>query len=145
MGVEKPTSRSYLLKDPSDYQWQDVRDYALWSIFEYCGPFERQTVKENSVFKSFFGRYGPERSVAIIRFAFGVSNGLWYGNPIGVNKFSKGADPYFAEEILKLIGLKETNGDTKTSTTTTPSRDQDVEDGRVETALSDAGESSKHS
>lgn len=82
--------------------WEQLRDYVVRKIEEAHGPFPRDFKKEHAIFKSFTARWGDKAS-AIARHAFEVNNGFWRNAPIGVNRFTKGCDPYFAEIIAERL------------------------------------------
>lgn len=89
---------AYLLKQDSEWSWEDLRDYVTGQIEQYHGPQVRNAMKEASVFKSFLSRHGSQ-AVAIARFAFEVERGMWQRAPISVNRFCKASDVYFADVI----------------------------------------------
>lgn len=96
--VSPVAGASYLLKDDSQWTWEDLRDYVMGQIERYHGPQLRNPVKEAAIFKGFLTRHG-DKAVAIARFAFEVQRGMWQRAPISANRFCKGSDPYFADVI----------------------------------------------
>lgn len=95
--VHKPSqARAYLGK--SEWAWDDLRDYVVTQIEERYGAFPRDSRKESGIFKSFLARWGG-KAQPIARYAFEMADGRWAGAPIGVNRFCKGSDPFFAEVI----------------------------------------------
>lgn len=94
------TAKSYLMKEAALWTWEDLRDYVITSATERFGAQLRNPVKEKSVFSSFIKRYGTERAVLVAMAAFQVFEGIWASAPIGVNRFCKNSDPYFADVIL---------------------------------------------
>lgn len=93
---------SYLLKEDSQWTWEDLRDYVMGQIEQFHGPQLRNPVKEASIFKGFLKRHGA-KSVGIARFAFEVQRGMWQRAPISVNRFCAGSDPYFANPISERL------------------------------------------
>jgi hypothetical protein len=100
--VTPVSGASYLLKEDSQWTWEDLRDYVMGQIEQYHGPQLRNAMKEASVFKGFMNRHGSQ-AVAIARFAFEVQRGMWQRAPISVNRFCKGSDPYFADPIKERL------------------------------------------
>lgn len=96
--VTPVSGAAYLLKEDSQWTWEDLRDYVMGQIEQYHGPQVRHAVKEASIFKGFLKRHG-DKAVAIARFAFEVQRGMWQRAPISVNRFCAGSDPYFADVI----------------------------------------------
>ena len=96
--VTAVSGAAYLLKEDSQWSWEDLRDYVMGQIEEFHGPQLRNTMKESSVFKGFMARHGV-KAVGIARFAFEQQRGMWQRAPISVNRFCKGSDPYFADPI----------------------------------------------
>lgn len=93
---------SYLLKADSEWSWEDIRDYAMSQIEQYHGPQVRNAVKESAIFRSFAARHG-DKAVGIVRFAFEQQRGMWQRAPIGVNRFCKASDVYFANVIAERL------------------------------------------
>lgn len=89
---------SYLLKEDSQWTWENLRDYVMGQIEEFHGPQLRNAMKEAAIFKGFMKRHG-DKAVGIARFAFEVQRGMWQRAPISVNRFCAGSDPYFADPI----------------------------------------------
>lgn len=86
----------------AEWEWQQLRDYVVNEIENRFGPFPRfSPVKESGIFKSFIKRW--PNAVAIARFAFEHSEGMWRGAPINIQRFCKGNDPYFAAVISERI------------------------------------------
>ena len=97
--VTPVASRSDLLVEPSEWSWQEFRDYVVAHIEQVSGPFPRDAKKEYGIFSRFLNTYGQD-AVRIAKYAFEVCDGWWKGAPISVNRFTKGSDPYFANVIL---------------------------------------------
>jgi hypothetical protein len=93
---------SYLLKEDSQWTWEDLRDYVMGQIETFHGPQLRNPVKEASIFKGFLKRHGA-KAVGIARFAFEQQRGMWQRAPISVNRFCAGSDPYFADVIAERL------------------------------------------
>lgn len=90
----------YLLKPCGEWDWSDLRDYVIAEAEKVSGPQIRNPAKECGIFKSFITRYGIHDAVVIAMAAFQIYNGVWRSAPIGVNRFTKGNDPYFSDVIL---------------------------------------------
>lgn len=99
--TQKPIeSRGFTLRDAAAWDWSDLRDYVVTQIESKFGPQPRDSKKEYGIFNRFIKTYGGEKAAAIARYAFEVEGGWWMSAPIGVNRFTRGCDPYFAEVIL---------------------------------------------
>jgi len=98
VSVTAVAGASYLLKEDSQWTWEDLRDYVMGQIEQYHGPQVRNAMKESSIFKAFLARHG-EDAIKIARFAFEVQRGMWQRAPIAANRFCKASDPYFADPI----------------------------------------------
>lgn len=92
---------AYLLKPEGEWAWTDLRDYVIDKIREVSSrPVPRDPAKEKAIFASFLARY-QEFAGVIARHAFeGPDAGWWRGAVIGVNRFCKGSDPFFADVIV---------------------------------------------
>lgn len=91
---------SFLLKPAAQWTWSDLRDYVITEAEKRFGPQVRDPKKEAGIFKGFIGRYGIQDAVMIAMTAFEVYQGTWRSAPIGVTRFTKGNDPFFADVIL---------------------------------------------
>jgi len=92
-----------LLDDPSDWSWEQLRDYVMRSIAERHGPQPRhESAKVNSIFKSFAARWGSQAG-PIARFAFERQDGFWRSAPVTIARFTKGNDGYFAGPISERL------------------------------------------
>jgi hypothetical protein len=100
--VTPVSGASYLLKDDSQWTWEDLRDYVMGQMEQYHGPQIRNALKEASIFKGFMSRHG-EKAVAIARFAFENQRGMWQRAPISVNRFCKASDAYFSDLIAERL------------------------------------------
>lgn len=89
-------------KDPAAWSWEDLRSYVVRSIERIHGPFPRDAVKEGSIFRSFAGRWGTQAG-PIACFVFEELAGMWRGAPVGVHRFCKGADNYFAAPLAERL------------------------------------------
>ncbi len=98
---------AYLLKPDAEWTWSDLRDYVLDKIREVSGrPAPRDPAKEKAIFSSFLSRY-QEFSGMIARHAFeGPDAGWWRGAVIGMNRFCRGSDPFFADVIVGRLVAK---------------------------------------
>lgn len=103
-----PDTRVYmaatdLLDSPTDWSWEQLRDYVMRSIAERHGPQPRhESHKINSVFKSFAARWGNQAG-PIARFAFEQQDGFWRSAPVTLARFTKGNDDYFAGPISERL------------------------------------------
>ena len=94
---------SYEGKPEAEWGWSEFRDFVVDKITETSGPFPRMAEREAGIFKRFLAEYGATDAVAIVRYAFDVCGGRWANAPIGITRFCKGSDPYFAQPILERI------------------------------------------
>lgn len=94
-------ARTFLLGDETSWGWREVRDYVVAEIERRGGSFERGP-KEFGIFAAFCGRHGTKAG-PIARYAFEVCDGMWRQQPITVNRFCKGSDPFFAEVISERL------------------------------------------
>lgn len=99
--TRRPTaSRTHLTSRSSTWDWQQLRDYVVGRIEAIHGPFPRDAVKEASIFKGFLTRWGAQAG-PIAEFAFEQVNGMWKGSPVGITRFCKNSDAFFAAEIAR--------------------------------------------
>jgi hypothetical protein len=92
-----------LLDAPMDWSWEQLRDYVMRSIAERHGPQPRhEAAKVNSIFKSFAARWGNQAG-PIARFVFEQQDGFWRSAPVGIERFTKGNDGYFAGPISERL------------------------------------------
>jgi len=96
------TGTTDLAVDEGAWGWEQLRDYVVRKIEDAHGPFPRDFKKEHAIFKSFAARWG-EKAASIAKYAFEVNGGYWRNAPIGVNRFTKGCDPYFAQIIAERL------------------------------------------
>lgn len=94
------TESSFLLKPAGQWTWQDLRDYVITQAEKRFGPQVRDPKKEAGIFKGFIARHGIEDAVTVAMAAFEVFEGTWRSAPIGVTRFTRGNDPFFADIIL---------------------------------------------
>lgn len=92
-------SATHVMAPVEEWGWEELRDYVVSSIEKTHGPFPRNMKTEHSIFKSFAKRWGSQAG-PIARYAFEVSDGMWRGAPISVNRFCLNSDTWFAEPIL---------------------------------------------
>ena len=96
-------SKSHLLAgNPQSWSWEQLRDYVVEKIVERNGNFPRNVLKESGIFKGFLKRHG-DRAGEIAIYAMDGCNGWWKNSPIGIERFAKGSDPWFALEIIQII------------------------------------------
>lgn len=94
------TGRTFLTKSPEKWTWKDLRDYVLFKIEERDGTAgPRSETRELGIFKRFALEFG-EQAGPIAVFAFQTCDGYWRGSPVGVGRFAKASDDFFAREIL---------------------------------------------
>lgn len=98
-----PTGGSkHVLKPVEAWGWEEVRDYVVSAIEARHGAFPRNFKTEGSIFKSFTNRWGAKAGL-IAKVAFEEFDGMWKGAPIGVNRFTIGSDPYFAQPLSERV------------------------------------------
>lgn len=92
--------------DSSDKErWRELQDYVVEQIKVLHGPFVRDAKKEAGIFKAFIGRWGFDNAMAIARAAFEAHGGMWHNSPVRVQRFARGSDPYFAQQIAAFLGI----------------------------------------
>lgn len=94
--------RTHVLSEPSSWSPEQLRDYVVAQIQKHHGPFPRDAVRETSIFRGFVNRWGGDAG-RIARVAFEEFGGMWRNAPVGINRFCKNSDPYFAEPILERL------------------------------------------
>lgn len=88
-----------LLDACDDWDWKQLRNYVMRKITERHGPQPPgDEIRISSIFQSFHKRWGGKAG-AIARFAFEQQDGYWRSAPVTAIRFTKGADPYFAQPI----------------------------------------------
>lgn len=95
-------AKRWLVDTTAEWGWEELRDYVVGEIQDRQGPIPRDPLKEAAIFKRFVKQWG-ERAKPIAQYAFGVCDGKWAGAPVGVNRFCKGSDEFFAEEIVRRL------------------------------------------
>ena len=95
----------FLFLDPEEWEWQELRDYVVDQIQKNGGSVDTTAVKERAVFKSFMGRYPNAIQIALS--AFETFGGVWKGSPVKIESFCKGSDPYFGDEIARVLERSE--------------------------------------
>lgn len=83
------------------WSWRELRDYVADEIIKRFGVFPRDDIREAAIFKSFVDRWGIDEARTIATFAFETQDGRWKGAPVGMTRFCKASDPYFAEPITR--------------------------------------------
>ena len=84
-------------------EWFELRDYVLRES-EKAGS--DQYFEPNNligIFKAFVGRWPHGKADEIARYAFEICRGVWHGEIVGPAMFCKNWDPYFAEEIDRML------------------------------------------
>lgn len=89
---------AWKMMEPSQWQWSDLRDYIIFQSESMFGPAERNPAKESSIVKSFMKRWGP-MAVPIAQRAFTVYEGVWWGEPVRIERFALGNDGNFAQVL----------------------------------------------
>jgi hypothetical protein len=97
--------QTHLLRPDPEWTWQDLRDYVVGQIQERCGEFPRDPNRETGIFKGFYSRHGA-CSAVIARHAFETLGGWWNGSPVGVGRFAKASDAYFAVPIIERLSSR---------------------------------------
>jgi hypothetical protein len=100
--VPPPSQSRLFLVSSGEWGWEELRDYVVNRIEKRWGPQRRDPLKEASIFRSFVKRWG-RMSEPISRYAFEIADGFWMGDPITINRWAKGSDPYFAAVIVKKL------------------------------------------
>lgn len=98
----RETRTSHVGKDPADWSWENLRDYAVRQIESFHGPFPKEPAKITGIFRSFHSRYGRHAGPIAVA-AFELYRGRWKGAPISVTRFCKGSDAYFGDVILNRL------------------------------------------
>ena len=93
----------FKLKDPKQWEWRDLRDYVVSESLAHGLQYQGDGAKEKAMFAAFLKRWPDGRGQQIARYVFQSSQGLWHGQLVSPQMFSKGFDPYFAVEIDKLL------------------------------------------
>lgn len=88
----------HALKPMEEWGWEELRSYVVQAIEQRHGAFPRNFKTEGSIFKSFATRWGTQAGPIAVA-AFEVFDGMWRGAPIGVNRFCRASDIYFAQVI----------------------------------------------
>lgn len=95
---------AHLLRPEDQWDAGTLRDYVVGQITELFGAPARNPAAEIAIFRAFLDRWGTVTGVRIAKSAFGpIHRGWWNNAPIGVSRFSKGGDQYFAAEIAKTL------------------------------------------
>jgi hypothetical protein len=94
---------SYLLKQADQWTWEDLRNYIVTEYQKRFGAMIRNPAKEAGILKAFIGRHGIADAVLTAKAAFEIYEGTWRSAPIGIERFTKNNDPYFAEVILARV------------------------------------------
>lgn len=98
-------SSAYKLKPDDQWTPHDLRDYIIAQITmrDAASLASPQRVVWNNICTGFINRYGAALAVAIARFAFERMDGVVTGRRVHFGRFTRKADPYFAEEIIKML------------------------------------------
>jgi len=94
---------SYLLREPEEWTWEDLRSYVMSEAERRFGTQFRDSVKEAATFKGHISRYGILASVIIAQAAFEVYDGVWANAPVTYTRFCKGSDAFFSDVILERV------------------------------------------
>lgn len=107
VAVRRPETRTTDVgKSSATWDWQDLRNYVVRQIEAKRGPFPRNPIKEKSIFSSFSTRWGALAG-PIAEAAFEAFDGMWKGAPIAIERFCKGSDEFFAEEIARRLAKQD--------------------------------------
>lgn len=90
-------------KPAEEWTDRDLRLYVVTEIERRFGKWERNFVTEASTFKRFHKDWGV-RGVKMAQYLFDTLDGWWQGQPVTVNRFCRGADPYFAVPLADRMG-----------------------------------------
>lgn len=94
---------THLLRPAKDWTPENLRDYVLAEAEARFGPQPSLGVRELGIMRSFMERHGALEAVMVAQAAFEVYGGLWRQAPVGIGRFTKGNDPYFADVILARV------------------------------------------
>ena len=86
-----------------EWTGSDLALFIRHEIDRVNGP-QLPVQQEGQIISGFFSRFGSN-GVKIARHAFGPGGGMWCGAPVTVRRFAEGQDAYFAEPILRTIGI----------------------------------------
>lgn len=89
-------------KDPTKWDWRDLRNYVVRQIQAFHGEFPIEELKVIGIFKGFARRHG-ELAGPIAVAAFDLHHGRWRGAPISVTRFCAGSDEFFADPIKRSL------------------------------------------
>lgn len=92
--------------DPARWGLDALRSYIATQIERHHGPFPRDAKKERAILSSFLARWGAQAG-PIAEYAFTVAGGMWRGAPVGMTRFCKGSDPYFAALIAEKLARRD--------------------------------------
>lgn len=87
---------------PSPVSWQTVRDYVIEQVTSTSGPVPRNSKLENTIFRAYVDRWGA-LAMPIAQYVFEQCGGLWMNAPVGVHRFHKTSDTYFAQRIAEQL------------------------------------------
>lgn len=100
----QPTSRTaYLAKPAEKWDWKDLRDYVVDKVLQMHPGLlpKRNEAKEFGIFSAFAGRWGEQAGpIAVFAFETQPQCGMWMNAPIGIQRFCKASDQYFAQVIV---------------------------------------------
>lgn len=98
-----PVQQAHLITSVDQWTWMDLRDYVVGSIVSRLGPIPRDDKREMGIFRGFVARWpaveGKVSAGRIAKHAFEDLDGWWRGSPVGIGRFAKASDPYFASVI----------------------------------------------
>ena len=93
--------KTYLMKAPEDWAWQDLRDYV--NDRHHDETYDVSPEREASIFKSFIKRWPDGQAARIAKIVFTQYGGEWHGRAVSPVTFRKDNDPFFAEVISELL------------------------------------------
>ncbi len=97
-----PGGRTDLLSDPASWDAAQLRDYLVRRITEIHGPFPREAVKETAIVRGFLARWG-EMAGPIAVHVMETRSGMWNNAPVGIGRFCKASDDYFARPVAERL------------------------------------------
>lgn len=89
-------------KRAAEWSAEDLQAYVVRQIEDRTGAFPKDPVRLNATFKGFLTRYGADAGPIAVA-AFETYQGRWKGSPISWQRFCKGSDPYFGDEIRERL------------------------------------------
>jgi hypothetical protein len=101
--AEPVKASAYLTRPEAAWDWRDLRDYVVGKIQEMHPQLlpQRNEAKEFGMFSRFAAKYGQMAGpIAVFAFETSPTPGRWANAPIGLGRFAKASDAWFADKIL---------------------------------------------